>query len=144
MTMEVKLVESDADLEKLTGVLLQLRSGFDKDDLIVQIKEQRKRGYELAYVESDGMVFCVAGFVIAVKLAWGRHIYIDDFVTGEGYRRSGAGAHLIEWFKAYARKHGCQQIHLDSGVTNVVAHSFYLRQGFNIASHHFSIKGLLG
>lgn len=90
------------------------------------------------------MVLCVAGFVIGVKLAWGRHIYIDDLVTAEGHRRSGAGAHLIEWFKAYAREHGCQQIHLDSGVINFVAHSFYLRQGFSIASHHFSIKELLG
>lgn len=73
--MEVKLVESDAQLERISDVLLQLRSGFDRGDLIARIKEQQKRGYELAFVESDGEVICVAGFVVGLKLAWGRHIY---------------------------------------------------------------------
>jgi GNAT superfamily N-acetyltransferase len=144
MTMEVKLVESDAQLEMISGVLLQLRNSFDKDGLIAQIKEQQKHGYELAYVESDGAVLCVAGFVVGIKLAWGKHIYIDDFVTAERYRSSCAGGHLIDWFKFYAKRRGCEQIHLDSGVQNFVAHRFYLRQGFNIASHHFSIKDLSG
>lgn len=142
MAMNVKLVETDAELDKISGILNQLRNAFDKDGLIAQVKEQRKRGYELVYVESDGVVLCVAGFVVAGKLAWGRHVYIDDFVTAESHRRSGAGALLMDWFKAHARERGCQQIHLDSGVTNFVAHSFYLRQGFTIASHHFAIKEL--
>jgi GNAT superfamily N-acetyltransferase len=142
--MSVRLVETDADLDKVTDTLLQLRNAFDKNGLIAQIKEQRKLGYELAYVERAGSVLCVAGFVVALKLAWGKHIYIDDFVTGESYRRSDAGALLANWFKAHARQRGCRQIHLDSGVTNFVAHSFYLRQGFNIASHHFAIKELPG
>ena len=142
MTMEVRLVESDAQLEMISGVLLQLRSSFDKESLVAQIKEQQKRGYELAYVESDGTVLCVAGFVVSVKLAWGKHIYIDDLVTDERYRSSGAGGRLIDWFKSYARERGCKQIHLDSGVQNFAAHRFYLRRGFNIASHHFSIKDL--
>ena len=142
MTMEVRLVESDAQLEMISGVLLQLRSSFDKESLVAQIKEQQKRGYELAYVESDGTVLCVAGFVVSVKLAWGKHIYIDDLVTDERYRSSGAGGRLIDWFKSYARERCCEQIHLDSGVQNFAAHRFYLRQGFNIASHHFSIKDL--
>src|SRR6267142_4051342 len=113
-----------------------------KDGLIAQIKEQQKGGYQLAYVESDDTVLCVAGFVVSTKLAWGKHIYIDDLVTGEHYRRSGAGGRMIDWFKSYACERGCQQIHLDSGVQNFAAHRFYLRQGFNIASHHFSIKDL--
>jgi GNAT superfamily N-acetyltransferase len=140
--MEVKLVDSDSGLEKITEVLLQLRNGFDKAGLIAQIKEQQERGYELVYVESDGVVLCVAGFVVGLKLAWGKHIYIDDLVTDERYRSSGAGSHLMDWFKSYALQRGCKQIHLDSGVQNFAAHRFYLRQRFNIASHHFSIKEL--
>ena len=140
--MKVELAESDSDLEKISGVLLQLRPSFDKQGLIAQIKEQQKYGYRIAYVESSGTVLCVAGFVVGTKLAWGKHIYIDDLVTDERHRSSGAGGFLIDWFKAYARSHGCEQIHLDSGVQRFAAHRFYLRKGFDIASHHFSITDL--
>jgi GNAT superfamily N-acetyltransferase len=142
MTMDVKLVESDAQRDMISGVRVQLRSRFDKDGLMAQMREQQKGGYQLAYVESDGTVLGVAGFVVSTKLAWGKHIYIDDFVTGEHSRRSGAGGRLMDWFKSYARERGCKQIHVDSGVQNFTAHRFYLRQGFNIASHHCSMKDL--
>jgi hypothetical protein len=49
---------------------------------------------------------------------------------------------MIEWLKAHARELGCRQLHLDSGVQRFGAHRFYLRHGFNIASHHFSIVDL--
>ena len=140
--MKVEIAESDSDLEKISGVLLQLRPSFDKQGLIAQIKAQQKHGFRIAYVEPSGTVLCVAGFVVGTKLAWGKHIYIDDLVTDERHRSSGAGGFLIDWFKAYARSHGCEQIHLDSGVQRFAAHRFYLRKGFDIASHHFSITDL--
>jgi GNAT superfamily N-acetyltransferase len=142
MTMDVKLVASDAQLDMISGVLVQLRSRFDKDGLMAQMREQQKGEYQLADVESDGTVLCVAGFMVSTKLAWGKYIYIDDFVTGEHSRRSRAGGRLMDWFKSFAREHGCTQRHVDSGVQNFTAHRFSLRQGFNIASHHFSMKDL--
>ena len=142
MAMNVRRLATDADLDKVSGILLDARYAFAQDRMIAQIKEQRQRGYELAYVESEGKVLCVAGFVVTTKLAWGRHIYIEDFVTAAAHRRSGAGAFLINWFKEHARERGCRQIHLDSGVTNFIAHRFYLSLGFDIVSHHFSIRDL--
>lgn len=140
--LRVEIAETDAQLERISGVLLQLRSSFGKKALIAQIKEQRKSGYRIAYIESDGEVVCVAGFVVGVKLAWGKHVYVDDLVTAEGHRSSGVGARLLEWLKSYAREHGCGQLHLDSGVQRFEAHKFYLRHGFRITSHHFSIVDL--
>ncbi len=87
-------------------------------------------------------MLCVAGFNIGEKLAWGKHIYIDDLVTNEQFRSTGAGAYLMTWFKAYAQEQGCGQIHLDSGVQRFAAHRFYLREHFNIASHHFVLNNL--
>lgn len=46
---------------------------------------------------------------------------------------------LVSCFKNYALATGCEQIHLDLGVQRFAAHRFYSREGFNIASHHFSI-----
>ena len=142
MSMTIKIVESDADLRKISGVLLQLRPAFDNDGLIAQIKDQMRQGYQVAYVESAEGVLCVAGFVVGTKLAWGKHIYVDDLVTAENQRSKGAGAAMIAWLKSRARELGCKQLHLDSGVQRFAAHRFYLREGFNIASHHFSITDL--
>jgi GNAT superfamily N-acetyltransferase len=140
--MTVRIAESDADLEKVGGVLRELRAAFDSERLVSQIKEQMKLGYRIAYIEDRGEVLCVAGFVVGTKLAWGRHVYVDDLVTAERHRSTGAGAKMLGWLKAYARDLGCRQLHLDSGVQRFAAHRFYLNQGFNIASHHFSITDL--
>jgi GNAT superfamily N-acetyltransferase len=142
--MNVRIAETDADLARIADVLLELRSTFNRDTLIAQIGQQRQTGYQIAYVESDGEVLCVAGFVVGMKLAWGKHIYVDDLVTADRHRSKGAGAQMIEWLKSYALQLGCNQLHLDSGVQRFAAHRFYLREGFNIGSHHFSIADLRG
>src|SRR5690606_15344916 len=105
--MVVKIAESEADLERVAGVLLELRHTFDRETLIAQIKGQREADYQVAYVESDGEVLCVAGFVVGMKLSWGKHIYVDDLVTAERHRSKGAGAVMISWLKSHALRLGC-------------------------------------
>ena len=136
--MKVKIAKTDSELEQVSSVILQLRPAFNKKSLRAQIEEQQRNGYQIAYVESDGQAICVAGFVMGIKLAWGKYIYIDDLVTDKSYRSTGAGKLIMDWFKTYAKEMGCEQIHLDSGVQRFPAHRFYLREGFDIASHHFS------
>lgn len=140
--MTVRLAETDTEFEKCAEVLLQLRSSFTREALLEQIGEQQRQGYRLAYVESDSNVICIAGFRIGLNLAWGKHLYVDDLVTAEAHRSKGAGAKMIAWLKDYARQMGCGQLHLDSGVQRHAAHRFYLREGFDITSHHFAIRGL--
>jgi GNAT superfamily N-acetyltransferase len=140
--MNIRIAESDAELARLSDVLLELRPKFTKDSLIAQIKAQLKEGYRVAYLESAGEVLCVAGFVVGTKLAWGKHLYVDDLVTAERHRSTGAGKRMIDWLKAHALELGCRQLELDSGVQRFGAHRFYLREGFDISSHHFSIADL--
>ena len=140
--MEVKIVSSDEDLKKICPVMLELRNQYDEGSMLRQIKHQFEDGYKIAYVEDNGDVLCVAGFVICSKLAWEKHIYIDDLVTSEKHRSTGAGKLIIDWCKNYARENGCKQLHLDSGVQRFAAHKFYLREGFCINSHHFAIPDL--
>lgn len=140
--MNVHLVESETELPRIAEVLIQLRPQYDFEGLIQQIKKQQASGYQIAYVESDGNVLCVAGFVIAEKLAWGKHVYIDDLVTNEYHRSTGVGQLMIDWFKAYCKAQGCDMLHLDSGVQRFAAHRFYLANRFIIGSHHFSMSGL--
>ncbi|WP_151173959.1 GNAT family N-acetyltransferase [Pseudoalteromonas ruthenica] len=137
--MEVKFLEKDADYKAVLEVLLQLRPQYSLDALSAQIDKQQLHHYQLVYVKSSQGVLAVAGFSIGEKLAWGKHIYIEDLVTNAKHRSRGVGQFLLDWFKTYARANKCEQIHLDSGVQRFAAHRFYLREGFNIASHHFSM-----
>jgi len=140
--MIVRLAETEADLVRIASVLLQLRPAFTQETLVARISEQQREGYRIAYVEAEGKVVCVAGYVVGTKLAWGKHIYVDDLVTDERHRSSGAGKTMIDWLKAQARALGCQSLQLDSGVQRFGAHRFYLREGFHISSHHFAIADL--
>lgn len=82
----------------------------------------------------------VMGFRCGENLAWGRHLYIDDLSTLPVARGRGYGGALLAWACDEARRLGCGQIHLDSGVglDRASAHRLYLNSGYRISSHHFS------
>ena len=140
--MQVHIAEDEQELKRIAPVMLELRDHFDSDGLVAQIRAQQKDGYVVAYVEEDGEVLAVAGFVITSKLAWRKHLYVDDLVTAAARRSRGAGRCLMDWLKRHAIDNGCGQLHLDSGVHRFRAHKFYLREGFDINSHHFAISEL--
>ncbi|MEM7180494.1 MAG: GNAT family N-acetyltransferase [Spirochaetota bacterium] len=140
--MKVNLAKTDTELEIIAPMLQQLRNTLSVEKILQQIKKQYDRGYRLAYVEQKQEVQSVAGFTISCNLAWGKHMYIEDLVSNSDSRSQGFGKFILDWLKSYALENSCQQIHLDSGVQRFAAHKFYLREGFQIASHHFSIKNL--
>ncbi|GAA5136249.1 hypothetical protein [Thalassotalea piscium] len=84
--MQVYLLRSNAELDKVGEVILQLRPQYDLQSLKIQIEKQQKSGYQIAYIKQAEEVLCVAGFIIGEKLAWGKHIYIDDLVTSDKHR----------------------------------------------------------
>ncbi|KXF83321.1 GNAT family N-acetyltransferase [Enterovibrio coralii] len=138
--MNVTFLDQDSDLPKVLDLLIQLRPQFTPETLLHQIKKQRESGYQLVYVESEGNILGVAGFVEGEKLSWGKYIYVDDLVVDESSRSQGVGTLLINWFKKRCKKEGFNQLHLDSGVQRYKAHRFYQREKFRISSHHFVTK----
>ena len=131
--MEVKQVTSESELTRVAPALLELRTHFpDEAAIIEQIKQQQTDGYQIAHVESEGEVLCIAGFVIEQKLAWGKHIYVDDLITSSQKRSTGAGKAIMDWLKQFGWDNDCSQLHIDSGVQGFAAHKFYLREGFSI------------
>lgn len=140
--MKVQLADQHTPIRDIAEVLKQLRPQFSLSHIEKQINKQMQNGYQVAYIEKEGKILSVAGFVIGEKLAWGKHIYVDDFVSNEEHRSYGAGRTMMKWLRSFAQENGCQQMHLDSGVQRYMAHKFYLREGFIIASHHFSISPL--
>ncbi|MDC1528232.1 GNAT family N-acetyltransferase [Gammaproteobacteria bacterium] len=140
--MTIQLATSDEDLLALAPVMLQLRPEYSRETLIKQIRKQQADGYQVAMLEMDGDIACVAGFVITDKLAWGKLLYVDDLITSESVRSRGAGKAMMDWLKRYARDESCRELHLDSGVQRQDAHRFYDREGFDRSCLHFAITDL--
>ena len=91
-----------------------------------------------AFLEGESQAVAVAGFRLMTLLYAGRTLYLDDLSTRAAYRGRGLGRALLAWVEAEARRLGCEELHLDSGVQRFPAHRLYLNSGFDIRSHHFS------
>lgn len=138
--MTIHPIHSQADLLKALPVLRQLRPDLTAQTLPTLAAAMRSEGMRMALLLKDERVATVASYRIATCLAWGKHLYLYDLVTDETTRSGGCGAAMLDWLIDQARREGCVQLHLDSGVQRFDAHRFYLRHRFQITSHHFAIK----
>ncbi|HEX6227979.1 MAG TPA: GNAT family N-acetyltransferase [Solirubrobacterales bacterium] len=115
----------------------------DRESFARQVDElQRPEGYRLvgAFEEDEEDAVAVAGFRAGHSIAWGHYLYVDDLSTRPDARRRGHARALLDWLQEEARRLGCDQLHLDSGVglDRADAHRLYLNAGYVIASHHFA------
>ena len=136
----VALAQRKEEISLCYPVMAQLRPQYSLDQFVSQVEVQMKEGYHLAYLIDETIIKSVAGFRISQNLAWGKFLYVDDLVSDQKYRHSGAGTVLFEWIVDYAKYNQCQQLHLDSGVQRHQAHRFYVRRGMDISSHHFVLS----
>ena len=123
--------------------LLELRPRLESVERITsQIDAQRSTGYRVvaSFEDGDEDAAAVAGFRVSHNLAWGRFLYVDDLVTRAALRGRGHADAVMEWVAREARRQGCGELHLDSGVgpEREDAHRFYFRHGMRIASYHFA------
>jgi GNAT superfamily N-acetyltransferase len=113
----------------------------DEAEFVRRVDElQRPEGYRLVGAFDDGRCVAVAGFRELHTLAWGHVLYVDDLSTLPDARRSGHGRALLEWVVGEAKRLGCDQVQLDSGVeaNRLDAHRLYLNTGMRITSFHFA------
>ena len=138
--LEVKRMETDAEIQASFSVMTQLRPHLNEKEFVNTVREQFEDGYQLTAVVSDNTVVALAGFRLKQNLAWGKFLYVDDLIADQNQRSTGLGKTLINWLKDEARKHNCDQLHLDSGVQRKDAHRFYEREGMTFSSHHYAIQ----
>lgn len=102
---------------------------------------QRAEGYRLvaALIDGERQAAAVAGFRVGHNLAWGHFLYVDDLSTHPDHRRQGHAGALLDWLLEEARRLGCDQLHLDSGVgvEREDAHRLYFNRRLRISSYHF-------
>ncbi|CAN5723415.1 GNAT family N-acetyltransferase [soil metagenome] len=132
--------ENEEAVQRCHPVMVQLRPHLSLPDFTDQVQRQQLTGYRLAYADRGGFVVAVAGYRFLETLAWGRHLYIDDLVTDEAQRSTGAGSALFDHLMEVAKENDCRELHLDSGVQRFGAHRFYLAKRMDITAHHFAVK----
>ena len=140
MDNQPQLATSDLEIQDCFAVMAELRPHLVADDFVNTVRQQQQQGYLLAYLKDQQQVVAVAGYRFGLNLHMGKHLYVDDLVTASHARSKGYGEILIHWLRQQAKAEGCQYFHLDSGTHRSGAHRFYFRQGFIIASYHFSEK----
>jgi GNAT superfamily N-acetyltransferase len=139
--MDVRELTSD-NFHLAYPALRELRPQVgDERSFVERVRRQIGQGYRLigAFDGEHDHAVSVAGFRVDEKLAWGRHVYIDDLSTlPEGRGRGGATA-VLRWIDALAVAEGITEVHLDSGVQpeRQAAHALYFREGHRISSYHF-------
>lgn len=122
----------------------ELRTNLsDERSFVRQVDDvQRAEGYRLVATFEPGISgpSAVAGFRAGHSLSWGHYLYVDDLSTKATERRRGRGHALLEWLLKEGKRLGCDQLHLDSGVSidRAAAHRLYLNAGLVISAHHFA------
>jgi GNAT superfamily N-acetyltransferase len=135
---EVREMVSDEEVASTFPVMCQLRPHLGEEGYVERIRGMRQGGYRLAAVVDENLVKCVAGFRVQEYLYCGNHLYVDDLVTDESSRSGGYGKLMLDWLVGEAKRSGCEQFHLDSGVQRYDTHRFYFREGMKISAYHFS------
>lgn len=96
-----------------------------------------REGGEMCLAVRADRVVGVAVFREFENTHVGRRFYIDDLVTDESERSTGAGRALIAYLEQVARDRGCPGFDLESGTHRTRAHRFYFREGFFITALSF-------
>lgn len=134
----VEHVETDDAIASCYDVMAELRAHVSRAEFLPAVRAMQKDGLRLACIREGGRVVAVAGYRVSTNLFYGKHLYVDDLVTAESERSKGYGKALLAWLRALAVENDCDAFHLDSGVQRKRAHQFYLREGLELSSYHFS------
>lgn len=136
--MHIAVAETDADIARCFAVMQQLRPHLVESDFVARVRRMQREGFRLAWLEDGGVVRAVAGYRYWDKLFAGKALYVDDLVTDTAQRSRGHGRALLGWLAQEAKRNGCVELELDSGVQRSDAHRFYFRERMHIASYHFA------
>ena len=123
------------------AIVVELRPHHkDIEAFVRQVQRQQEDGYRMICCQQDGEVCAVAGFRVGECLAWGRFLYVDDLITCESGRGRGLGERLLLALRELGREAGCEQLVLDTALSNSLAQRFYFRAGLLARGLHFSME----
>lgn len=137
-TFRLSPIDSDRDYQASFDVMHELRPHLtDAATFTAQARRQGQQGYRLLAAWQGDRVKALAGYRLQENLLYGRFLYVDDLVTAADARGHGLGARLIDALREEARRQGCANFVLDTGLGNSLGQRFYFRQGLLAMGMHF-------
>lgn len=127
MPLTFRRLTTDSDITAAFPLALELRPHLKAEEFISVIRRQEGEGYCLYGADLDGVLVTLAGVRVQTTLHRGRHLFVDDLVTGAAGRGKGYGQAMLGFLGEIARLQGITRIYLDSRDTAV---SFYKQVGF--------------
>lgn len=141
MTYQVKLIETEAEIQQCWEVAFLLRPHLDKNNWSAMISEMmQNEKYSIAGIMDNDKFVAFAGYRSMTSLHSGDIIYIDDLCTLEAYRGKGFGSQLLNYVKAIAIAGNKDKVVLDTDFNNNTAQKLYLKNGFKLAALHLSCE----
>jgi GNAT superfamily N-acetyltransferase len=138
--MKIKNAISEQELAACFEVMKELRPHHDLESFLTSMKEMKKEGYHLIFLEDEGKPVCVAGFRFTTTLYDGLIIDFDDFVTLTDARNKGYAGLIFDHLAGIAKERSIKTIHLNSNHLRFDAHRFYLNKKMKIIAHHFRME----
>jgi len=139
VNVRILIARNSEDIARCYPIMAELRPHLREEEFVAMINHLATRtGFKLAFL-SDGNVMAVAGYRVSEWLYAGKYLEIEDLVTSSAARSQGYGGQLFDWLVAEARREGCRQLRLLSGVQRIAAHRFYERKGMVHEAKYFSL-----
>lgn len=134
---EIKIAITDNEIASCWEAISVLRPMLEKEHFVSLIKDLQKEGYQLLYIQEEGITVAIAGYRIYTMLYCGKMLYLDDLSTLETHRGKGYASKLLNHLKEIALEQNCVSIQLDSGPSRTTAHKLYFKEDFTISAYHF-------
>lgn len=137
MTEPISLgvLSSEKDLNAAFQILRELRPHLTLATYhsIYEMAKSRDE-YTLVGGFREGTLVAVMGYRVLFDYVHGKHLYIDDLVTAEGYRSQGIGALLLKEAETIAKQLECTGLRLCTGTENEGGKKFYERENWTLRS----------
>lgn len=139
---KVQTATTDADILKCRRAVQALRPLLTDDVYMEAVRRTLADNRTMIFVEENDEAAAVAVFETGFNLYRGKYLYVDDLSSLPNYRGQGYAGQLLDWIIDYARREGFDEVHLDSGVSDVRtdAHRLYLNKRMQVTSLHFALK----
>src|ERR671934_13735 len=103
----VELPPGDDRLAAVYPVMRELREHLSEEQFHALYEEGHVDGYRIAALFDGGQCRAAAGYRIFTNFVSGRHLYVDDLVTGEKWRSQGYGKLLNDYLVERGREEAC-------------------------------------
>lgn len=137
----IQLALSDEAVLRCKSILRNLYPHIPQEDdaFLFTIRKLQVEGYNLAYIEKDGIAASLVGFRVGENLAWGKYIFIDELATAPNYRHQGLASAIVDWLIDYAKTKKCSKVFLDFVMMDDKAKEWARQKGFKEYSTRYAI-----